>query len=301
MSRLVGAEESAEEKKQCLAAAEAGQNQRDDGHYLAARQSFLTCSRDACPRVIARSCTQWLRDLVDVAPTVVLGAKDDRGNDLTEVKVTLDGQPFATSLDGKPVATDSGEHVFRFEREGSLPAEQKVVLRVGEKARAVTAVLKSANAPPPTPEPPKPSPTETEAPPPSEPLMSAHNVTAGAMAIAALAGAGVGAFFLVQSNQAQSDAANMRSSLHPNACFGAGSSSSSCQSLNDKVNSQFADANTSTGLFIGAGGLAVAALVTWLVWPHSAPAAPQTTGSARPWSIAPAIGSTTIGLQGTFE
>jgi hypothetical protein len=300
VSSLCGAEESPEEKKQCLAAAEAGQSQRDDGHYLAARQSFLNCSRDVCPKVIAQSCTQWLRDLVEVAPTVVLGAKDGQGNDLSDVKVTLDGQPFATSLDGKPVATDSGEHVFRFEREGSLPAEMKVVLRVGEKARVVTAVLQSAKETPPPPEPSK-NPPEPEAPPPPEPLMSAHHVTAGVMAIAALASAGVGAFFLAQSSQAKNDAANLRSGMMPGACFNTGASSGQCPALNDKVNSQFADSNTATGLFIGAGGLAVAAIVTWLVWPHSAPAAPQSTASARTWSIAPAIGGTTIGLQGTFE
>jgi hypothetical protein len=279
VSNLCGAEESPDEKKQCLAAAEAGQSQRDDGHYLAARQSFLTCSRDACPKVIARSCTQWLRDLVEVAPTVVLGAKDDQGNDLSDVKVTLDGQPFATSLDGKPVETDSGEHVFRFERQGSLPAEQKVVLRVGEKARVVTVVLHSASAPS-TPEPPKSTPTEPEAPPPPEPLMSAHHVTAGVMGIAALASAGVGAFFLVQSSQAKSDAANVRSnpSLAPGACYGGGGSNAPlCQSLNDKVNSQFADTNTSTALFIGAAGALCG----------------QTSHVT--------IGGTTIGLQGTFE
>jgi hypothetical protein len=277
-------------KKQCLSASEEGQNQRDEGHYRAARQSFLACANEACPKVIARSCTQWLREIGDVIPTVVLAAKDDQGNDVTDAKVTLDGQPLATVLDGKPIEADSGEHVFRFEREGSVPAEQKVVLRAGEKARVVTVVLKSVNAAP-TPEIEPPTPAAPEAPPP-EPTMSAHHVTAGALAVAALASAGVGVFFLLQSNSAKSDAANLRTGLAPDACS---QSSATCQSLNDKVNTQFGDLNTSTGLFVAAGGLAAAAVVTWLVWPKSA-SAPQTTG----W-ITPTFGGTSVGIRGTFE
>jgi hypothetical protein len=287
--------DKSDDKKQCMAASETGQNQRDDGHYRAARQSFLACTRDVCPKVVAQSCTRWLRELDQDTPTVVLGAKDDQGNDLTDVKVSFDGEPLATVLDGKPLGVDSGEHVLRFEREGSVPFEQKLVLRAGEKARVVTVVMHSVNAPAATvePEPAKPPPpAETAAP---EPLLSAHNVTAGVMGIAALAAAGVGVLFLVESGQAKTDASNLRNGLAPNACSHSGPPAT-CQSLSDKVNTEHEDANLATGLFIGAGALAAGAVITWLVWPHDGPTEPQTTG----W-LAPVPGGATVNLRGSFE
>jgi hypothetical protein len=287
--------DKSDDKKQCMVAAETGQNQRDDGHYRAARESFLACTRDACPKVVVQSCTRWLRELDQDAPTVVLGAKDEQGNDLTDVKVTYDGEPLATVLDGKPIGTDSGEHVFRFEREGSVPVEQKLVLRAGEKARVVTAVLRSENAAaaPPEPEPSKPPPPAAETQPP-ESLLSAHNVTAGVIGIGALAAAGVGALFLVESEQAKNDANNLRSGLAPSACSRS-QPPSTCQSLSDKVNAQHNDANLATGLFIGAGALAAAAVLTWIVWPHGGT---EPTSSA--W-IAPVPGGVTLNFRGHFE
>jgi hypothetical protein len=272
-----------DEKLQCVKAAEAGQNQRDDGHYRAARESFLACSQSTCPPVIVRSCSQWLHDMQEVVPSLVLGAKDDRGNDLVDAKVMLDGQPLTGALEGKPIEADSGEHVLRFERDGSIPSEQKVVLRAGEKARAVTVVLHSIAAP---------GPSEQKPPPPSGGRGIVRIASAASLAVAAVAAGGVGAAFLVESNQARGDAENIRNSLpSSNACTGV--SSDRCSSLNNKVNAQYGDLNLSTGLFAAAGVLAAGALITWIAWPRDPP-------SATAW-IAPATGGATVGISGSFE
>src|SRR5580692_3876063 len=148
-----GADEAPDAKDACIAAAERGQAQRDDGKYRAARDAFVACSQETCPRVIQQSCTKWLHDLEETTPTIVLGAKDEHGNDLTDVTVTLDGAPFATLLDGKPVPLDSGPHVLTFQREGSTPVEQKLVVRAGERARVINVTLPSAGGEPITPPP----------------------------------------------------------------------------------------------------------------------------------------------------
>jgi hypothetical protein len=276
-----------DEKLQCVKAAEAGQNQRDDGHYRAARESFLACSQSSCPPVIVQSCTQWLHDMQEVMPSLVLGAKDDRGNDLLDAKVTIDGQPLTGALDGKPIEADSGEHVLRFERDGSIPSEQKVVLRAGERARVVTVVLHAIGglAPP-----------EPRPPPPSGGRVTAHIATAASLAAAALAGGAIGAVFLVESNQAGSQAASLRSGLPSSSACAGGSPLMNCASLNDKVNAEYRDLNLSTGLFVAAGVLAAGALVTWFAWPRDAAQAP----SATAW-IAPATGGATVGIAGSFE
>jgi hypothetical protein len=286
------AEDKPDGKKECLVASEQGQNQRDDGRYRAARESFLSCARDVCPRVITQSCTRWLRELDQDAPTVVLGAKDGQGSDLTDVKVSFDGSPFAAVLDGKPIEADAGEHVLRFERDGSAPVEQKLVLRAGEKARVVTVTLPSVNGPAPTPEA-APPPAPEEAPRPPEPLLSAHHVTAAALAVAALGAAGTGVFFLMQSNQDGDGAATLRGGLAPNAC--AHGTTPACQTLNDKVNSQHQEMTIATALFAGAGALAAGAIVTWLVWPQSSGPPPQATG----WLV-PTQGGATLHLGGSF-
>jgi hypothetical protein len=288
---ISSADGKADEKQECLAASEQGQNQRDDGLYRAARGSFVECSRDVCPKVIAQSCTRWLREIDQDAPTVVLGAKDSHGNDLTDVAVSFDGKPFATVLDGKPIEADAGEHVLRFERDGSVPAEQKLVLRAGEKARVVTVTLRSLDAPVGEAGP------ATHAAPEAEPVpestFSARHVTAGALALGAVAAAGTGLVLTVLSNQDKSDAASLRANLSSDACTHA--SSPTCQSLSDKVTSQHQDMNIAASLFAGAGVLAVGAVVTWLVWPEPGPPRPPVTGS-----IAPVEGGAVLHVMGGF-
>ena len=52
---------------------------------------------------------------------------------MTEVKVTMDGQPFAERLDGTPLPVDPGKHKFLFESPG-LPRTTKVlVIKAGEQ------------------------------------------------------------------------------------------------------------------------------------------------------------------------
>jgi hypothetical protein len=288
------AEDKPDDKQECLAASEQGQNQRDDGLYRTARESFLKCSRDACPKVIAQSCTRWLRELDQDAPTVVLGAKDAQGNDLTDVTVLLDGKPFATLLDGKPLESDAGEHILRFERNGSVPTEQKLVLRAGEKARVVTVTLRSVggDASSTEPEAPK-SAVAPEAESPPETLFSSHHVTAGVLLLGAVAAGATGAVFLLASNQDKNSAASLRTNLSSDSCTHA--STTTCQSLSDKVTSQHQDMNIATGLFAGAGVLAAGAVVAWLVWPH-----PDATQPAPQASIVPVPGGGVFQVAGGF-
>jgi hypothetical protein len=130
-ARADGANDS--EKDQCISAADQGQQLRDDNKYRLARDAFSRCARETCPMLVRRECGQWLHELDEKSPTVVLGAQDSKGNDLTDVKVTVDDAPFASTLDGKPVPVDPGEHLFRYEAAGLPPIEEHVVVKSGEK------------------------------------------------------------------------------------------------------------------------------------------------------------------------
>lgn len=271
-------------KQACIAAVEQGQTQRDDGKYRQARASFLACAQDACPRVIQQSCTKWLRELDDSAPTIVLDAKDEQGNDLPDVTVTFDGSPFATQLDGKPVEVDAGEHVIRFDHEGRTPVEQKLLLRAGEKARLIRVTLRPVGA--------------GDASGAVEATLSARHVVAASAAVGALAAAGVGVYFILQSNSDKSTAEGLRNGAlsGSSTCTNPGASLvASCQKLSNTVHSQHDEMNVATGLFIGAGVLAAGAVATWFLWPRAHADEPQTSGA-----IVPIPGGASLSVSGSF-
>jgi hypothetical protein len=144
----------ADTKQQCMAASDDGQQQRDEGHYQRARQAFVKCARDKCPAIVRRDCVKWLADLDQASPTVVVSAKGEKGEDLVEVKVTVDGDLLETRLDGKPTPVDPGSHLFRYETTGYPAVEAQVVVHAGEKSRLLPVQF---GTPPPPPPPPKPA------------------------------------------------------------------------------------------------------------------------------------------------
>jgi hypothetical protein len=136
-----------EDREVCANAAEQAQSLRDAGKYRRAREQMLTCAREACPPPIRSDCGKWLTELDRDAPTVVFGARDSRGSDVVDVKVSMDGTPLLDRLDGKPVLVDSGEHTFKFEAKDGSTKEEKVLLRAAEKARPIIANLGGGASP----------------------------------------------------------------------------------------------------------------------------------------------------------
>jgi hypothetical protein len=123
------------QNKECVAASDEGQQERDQGKYQKARAAFALCARDTCPALIRRDCGQWLNDLNQTWPSVVVSAKDDKGADLVDVKVSLDGALLTPSLTGAPLQVDPGQHVLRYETANFPPTEEKVLIVAGEKNR----------------------------------------------------------------------------------------------------------------------------------------------------------------------
>lgn len=187
----------ADDKVVCANASENGQKLRDDGKLMKARQEFMVCSRDVCPGVIKKDCVDWLAQAEASLPSVVLAAKDEKGQDVTNVHVSFDGAPLSDRLDGKAIFVDPGEHTFRFESAGRAPIEQQAVIREGERNRVVAASWEAA----PAPLPPAGGGTGVgTAPPPEQPhgKSKVPAILVGGIGIAALATGGV--FLLLASN-----------------------------------------------------------------------------------------------------
>jgi hypothetical protein len=128
-------------KAVCAATAERAQDAREARRWLHAKRLLLTCAAAECPSVVRADCARWLDEVERELPSVVLGARDSNGHELTRIRVRSGAAEIATRLDGAPISLDPGEHELVFEDPEGNVAVQRVVLRAGEKHRAVTVVL----------------------------------------------------------------------------------------------------------------------------------------------------------------
>jgi hypothetical protein len=125
----------------CVEAANSGQSLRDTGKLVAARAAFVHCSLEACPTVVRESCQRWDGEVETRLPTITLGAKDDAGADLSDVRVSIDDTVVTSKLDGHAIAIDPGPHDLIFHADGFVDAHQRIIVREGEKARPIVATL----------------------------------------------------------------------------------------------------------------------------------------------------------------
>ena len=133
----------------CLAASEKGQRARSAGKLRAAREYFLVCGAEGCPKLVRQDCAQWNSELAQTLPTVVFGARDKDGRDLFDVSVSMDGEVLVTKLDGKSVTVDPGKHTFRFETAGQPPVEEVALVKEGERARVLDVTFDGGEGPSP--------------------------------------------------------------------------------------------------------------------------------------------------------
>jgi hypothetical protein len=272
----------ADDKQQCLAASDQGQQMRDDGKYRRAREAFAACARDACPALVRRDCVKWLSDLEQASPSVVVGAKDDKGGDLVDVTVLVDGAPLVTKLDGKPTLMDPGAHVLRFETAGYHGVEQRIMVRAGEKSRLLVVQFGTPAAhPPATATVPATSPT-SGATPDGGPTPQGTRTSAWVFGGLAVVAFGTEAYFGLSG---LSD----RSHLKSQAC----AQTASCpQSSVDSIRTKFTVADIALGV-----GIASAAISAYL---YLAP--PSETAPSHPTAVdvVPVPGGAAMSVAGRF-
>jgi hypothetical protein len=130
-------------KEACVDAHSRGQDARDQGKITLARKLFLTCAQSGCPAAVQGDCARFADDLSNLQPTVNFVARDSNGNDLPNTTVYVDGMLVATTIDGKPVDIDPGNHTVKFSN-GGKDEIVTVVIGSGEKGRVVQARFQSA-------------------------------------------------------------------------------------------------------------------------------------------------------------
>jgi hypothetical protein len=104
-------------KADCASAYEKSQELRNAGKMRQSEGTLVKCADPTCPGFIQADCTQWLVEVQRDMPTVVIAARDERGSETEHVRVSIDGEVWLTEL--------------------VKPIEQKVLVRQGQKGRAI--------------------------------------------------------------------------------------------------------------------------------------------------------------------
>ena len=130
-----------DDKHMCIAASERAQTLRLEGKLIASLEQLAVCGKGVCPAIVRQDCTQWMSEVLASLPSVVVGARVAGGQDLVAVKVSIDGTLAAEKLDGRAIPIDPGVHTFRYETEGKAPITEQLVIRTGEKNRALSVVF----------------------------------------------------------------------------------------------------------------------------------------------------------------
>jgi hypothetical protein len=134
-------------KDQCADANRKAQEFRRVGKLSAAREALQACVSASCPSLVRDDCARRLDELDKAQPTLAFEVQDASGDDLSAVRVTVDGKLLTERLDGAALPVDMGEHVFEFEVAGQPPIRRTLILTEGEKARRERIVLGVAASP----------------------------------------------------------------------------------------------------------------------------------------------------------
>src|ERR1700730_16863640 len=119
---------AAADKAAGVAAAEAGQRLRKQGHLVSAREQLVVCASPECPQVVSQDCTGWLGEVQRSMASFIVKVRDPRGELLSDASVSLDGAIVAERTLTGTIEVDPGDHVFGCERVGFAPAERRVHL-----------------------------------------------------------------------------------------------------------------------------------------------------------------------------
>lgn len=140
----------------CFSAYEETQVRLKAKEYGKARELARACS-SGCPAEIVEQCQTWAWEAERDAPSVLLVARLESGQDAPGVSVTVDGEWKPLQ---KEVLLDPGPHEITFSRSDGWKSSFSVQIHAGEKRRAIRAEVPEEvkKGEDPTPPPPPPAP-----------------------------------------------------------------------------------------------------------------------------------------------
>jgi len=134
--------------KACIAAHSTGQREAKAGHLRLATQLFTTCGSDeSCPSQLRQECAEFLQSALQTMPTVIFSVTDEKGADISSVKVFSTDDLVVDGLDGRGIQIDPGKHRLRFLLPSGAILSSDVLIREGEKNRLIHVQVADDNPP----------------------------------------------------------------------------------------------------------------------------------------------------------
>lgn len=264
----------------CIAAAERGQKSRKDGHLPDAQNDFLLCAAQSCPSFVRGDCATWLSEVNAVMPSIVVAARMG-GKDLFDVRVIIDGVVMSERLDGKAINMGVGEHLLRFEYASEPSVETKVLMREGDKNRAIDVTFTGSGGPA-TIGGPTITPQATAAPPVEPTPERTHSVVpwivAGVGAAVAVTGAVV---FVIGNGDFPSECNKDTGTCAP------GVDDAETADRVDRASSAHGTSNLGLGMLIGGAVVALGGVA----WHFLEPTGPEKPKSGARWQLVPNVTS----------
>jgi hypothetical protein len=126
-------------KQECIAASEKGQELAVDHKLLLAREQFLVCARDECPKAIRIDCSQQFAKVERSIATVVISARRAGGAPVIAASVRVDDGP-PSALDGSAIRVDPGRRDFEVTKQDG-GAVMAAVVSEGASLQSVEAIF----------------------------------------------------------------------------------------------------------------------------------------------------------------
>src|SRR4051794_17507960 len=127
----------------CFAAFRGAEMQIQAGQLRAAKERFLACSQSICAKFLQRQCAQRYSQLEPEIPSVIPLVSDADGEPRADIKVSVDGEPLTSRIDGRAFLVDPGYHTFTFSADGGVLARHNFTILQGQRNRAIEVSLKS--------------------------------------------------------------------------------------------------------------------------------------------------------------
>jgi hypothetical protein len=132
---------------ECLAASDASLKSGTEHRLRDERAHLLVCAAAGCPAEIREECIRRVDEVNAAIPTVIFEVKDAAGNDLSAVRVTMDGEMLVERLEGVALSIDPGAHTFAFEAPGRPRVLKHFVIRESQKDRREPITLDARASP----------------------------------------------------------------------------------------------------------------------------------------------------------
>jgi hypothetical protein len=127
------------DEQACLDVLKEAKAKEQGGELQAARVLLRQCAHNPCSAFVRQQCANRNAKLEMDTPSVVLLVTDAAGGSRSDVQVKVDGEPFASTLDGRALPIDPGMHDFSFIADGHVFATQRILIVQGQRNRFITA------------------------------------------------------------------------------------------------------------------------------------------------------------------